>query len=131
MNKKLGLTLIEMLIICIIIGILATFAMPGYFKSKEKALDKDAQANLRLIIAAEKILRMETGSYGAYDNIPQINTGLHLDIPNPATPSWIYKTIAAAGTDTATAKAQRNGSDDRVWCMGNADEEAYTQGCSW
>ena len=49
-----GFTLLEILITVIIIGILSAIAIPNYTKSRERALDKEAQVVLNLIHAAEK-----------------------------------------------------------------------------
>ena len=49
-----------MLVVIIIIGILASLALPGFGRTKERTLGKEAQANLKLIAVAEKIYRMES-----------------------------------------------------------------------
>lgn len=47
----------------VIIAILAIVAVPNYTKAKEKALGKEALANLKIIAAAEKIYRVEETAY--------------------------------------------------------------------
>ena len=58
-----GFTLIELIAIVVIIGILAAIAYPRYQKTKERALGREAVSNLRLILAAERIHRMNNGKY--------------------------------------------------------------------
>ena len=121
--KKNAVTLMELIVVVIIIGILATLGTSQYFNFREKALDKEAQSNLRLIIAAEKIQHLETEAYQAYATTALINTNLHLAIPNPANPAWNYSVTApAAGgaVATATRNVVNNGRD---WCMDNDDED--------
>ena len=115
-------TLIELIIVIIIIGILATFAMPAFMVTKEKALTKEAIVNLKLIAAAEKIWRMEsaTNAYRACqclcagigatccDNNPNgCNFQLRLTL---TTQNWTYWVTAVVGPpSTFIAYAQRQG----------------------
>lgn len=122
-------TLLELIIVVIIIGILATFAMPAFRVTQERALDNEARANLKLIFAAEKIYRMETNAYVACVDITAVNNTLKLSIPT-SSPNWNYKVDATI--TTFTGKAQRTStSDSRVWCIDQLTEEPYQTGCSW
>lgn len=85
--RKGGVTLIEILIVIIIIGILVTLALPNFGTMRERALDKEAKANLKLIQAAQRIYRMENQSYYPYgcatppcteSDISDINSDLRL-----------------------------------------------------
>ncbi|MFH0855042.1 MAG: prepilin-type N-terminal cleavage/methylation domain-containing protein [Candidatus Omnitrophota bacterium] len=58
-----GFTLLELLLVVTVIVILALIAIPGYNKSKNRAIGKEAVANLKLIAAAERIYKMENDSY--------------------------------------------------------------------
>ncbi|MCM8797491.1 MAG: prepilin-type N-terminal cleavage/methylation domain-containing protein [Candidatus Omnitrophica bacterium] len=92
MNK--ALTLIELMMVVVVVGIVATIAYPFYTTAKERALDKEAIANLKLIQKAEKIFRMDTGNYypssGTITEITAINANLSLDIPSGANRNWNY-----------------------------------------
>lgn len=117
----------ELVIVIIIIGILATLALVHYGSYKERTLDKEAQANLKLVIAAEKIYRMESGFYynsGTVQTaaITNINDYLRLLLSTANNRSWNYHTTADA-TPAACAQATRNDSGTRTWRMRH-DEEA-------
>lgn len=91
-NFLTGFTLLELIIVVVIVGILAAISLPKFGVTKERALDKEAKANLALIQAAEKIYRMEQGSYypssGSTSSIADINTNLKVNLPTGV--SWAY-----------------------------------------
>lgn len=118
MRKRSGFTLIELLAVIVIIGILATLGITHYAGMKEKALDKEAIANLKLIQAAEKIYNMETGSYIACATTTEVNTNLKLSIPT-GNPNWNYLTK----TTTGCAQATRNVSGGRTMRILITEEE--------
>jgi len=93
--KKNGFSLVEVVVVIIIIGILGALALPGFGVTKERTLDKEAKANLRLIQAAQKIYRMEMGFYfpptTSSSDVSAINAGLKVRLPaSPKTISWNY-----------------------------------------
>jgi len=65
MSKKsgAGFTLTELLIVVVIIGILATLALPMLVKTMEKAKLGEAASNLNLIRTGEKIYFLEYNQY--------------------------------------------------------------------
>lgn len=71
-----GFTLIELIIVVIVIGILATIAVPQYMTATERAYGGKARNALALISQGEKLRRAETDTYTAYGNKAQINAGL-------------------------------------------------------
>ncbi|MFA5118065.1 MAG: prepilin-type N-terminal cleavage/methylation domain-containing protein [Candidatus Omnitrophota bacterium] len=60
---KRGFTLIELIIVIIIIGVLATLAVPQYLKSTERAKGAKARHALGIIAQAEKMYRAENDTY--------------------------------------------------------------------
>lgn len=99
----------------IIVGILATIGVSQYYPAKERALGKEAIANLKLISAAEKIYHMEAGEYyplNSYTtNIADINANLKLSLTGT---NWDYK-IEAVG-NIFIAYASRKGSGGYLDC---------------
>ncbi len=116
--KRKAFTLLELIIVVVIIGILATLGMSQYGAYKERTLNKDAIANLRLIQAGERIYHMEQGSYIALGDNAAINTTLKLLLSTVSNANWNYS-VDGSGTATAT----RNGSDSRqlVLTIGSTD----------
>jgi prepilin-type N-terminal cleavage/methylation domain-containing protein len=130
---KKAFTLLELLIVIVIIGVLGTLGITNYMTAKEKALDKEAIANLKLIQSAQKIYRMESSSGNYFPegplwwvatNIAQINTNLKLLLPAGTNRNWNYCVV---GLGIGCATATRNGSDNRQWRL-NIDQEEPTSG---
>ena len=98
---KIGFTLTELLVVVIIIGIVATLALPMLVKTIEKAKLGEAGSNLNLIRTGEKIYFLEYATF--------TNDFTMLDIENPNTPTGRYfdYTIPAANASDFTARAQR------------------------
>jgi prepilin-type N-terminal cleavage/methylation domain-containing protein len=118
--SKNSFTLIELLVVIIIIGILASIALPNFGPAREKAMDNEAKANIKLIIAAERIYRMENDAY--YDSSAgSLNDNLKLALPSGSQANWTY--TATVGTDNVTVRAQRSAGAGRCWQMDvSADE---------
>lgn len=101
MFGKRGFTLLELSVVMILVGILASLGMVNYTNIKEQALVKEAKANLKLIQAAERVYRMEdnSGSYftstGSFGPVltTQLNNNLHLSLPNGTVRNWDYAAV--------------------------------------
>jgi len=63
LNNRKGFTLIELLVVVLIIGILASIAVPQYFKAVEKARVGEATSALASIRAAADRYFANTGTY--------------------------------------------------------------------
>ncbi|MCK9595161.1 MAG: hypothetical protein PHH68_01265 [Candidatus Omnitrophica bacterium] len=124
-------TIVELTVVLIVVGILVTLAIGQFSGSREQALKKEAQANLKLIAAAEKIYRLETTVYMNQTDSSAVNSNLKLSLPI-TNPNWNYKVIGA-NTTTFTAKAGRvKDSNVTVLCINQTTEEPYNgTGCSW
>lgn len=68
-------TLLELLIVIIVIGILATIAVPQFLTAVEKGRIAKAKNALGLIAQAEKMFRAEQGTYEAFTD-PGANAAL-------------------------------------------------------
>lgn len=110
MQKQLkAVTLLEILAVVVIVGIIVALALPKFGTLKERALDREAKANLKLIQAADKIYRMEKGFYypAAADSpktTQDINTNLKLALPASATRNWSYSASGGAALSVQTIR---------------------------
>jgi len=109
---------------------LASFASP-----KEQAVDREAQANLKLISSAEKIYRMETNVYVPCNNTTEINAFLRLMIPTSDN-NWKYKINTTSGNTSFSARALRTSGpykNTKILCI-NETQDNYTNtscGSAW
>jgi prepilin-type N-terminal cleavage/methylation domain-containing protein len=89
-------TLIELLIVLIIIGVLATISFVHQGGIRDDVLDKEARANLKLIVAAEKVYSLEMTSETGYlsTDIGSLNRNLKLSLPAGPRRNWNYGVYA-------------------------------------
>ena len=108
-----GFTLLEMLIALVIVAILARMAIPGFSKAIERTKVKEAQSVLAAIYSAEKIYRLDQGSYGRLDTTLVADDLIRLRyISNPdagnSDTDWAYDMPTLTAT-LFTARATRTG----------------------
>ncbi|MGD9015336.1 MAG: hypothetical protein PVI33_04875 [Candidatus Omnitrophota bacterium] len=130
-RKKIrSVTLLELLTVVLIIGILVALTIPRFSAMRERALDKEAKANLKLIQAAEKIYRMEALIYyptGENADTAGINTNLRLDLSTDADANWNYSIDDTGGGNNFDAVAARNNPPsgwNREYSLDRNDSEA-------
>lgn len=63
MANRRGFTLIELLIVVVIIGILASLAIPKFSSTKEKAVVSKMKADLRNLATAQESYLSDNGAY--------------------------------------------------------------------
>ena len=77
-----GFTLMELMVVVIIIGVIAAFAIPNYSKSVQKAHERDMLAQLTSIHASNLLYRSYAGKYwnttGVSQGLAAINSGLKI-----------------------------------------------------
>jgi len=113
MTNKKAVTLMELVVVIIVIGILATVAVSHHASTKELVLDKEGISNLKLLRAAEIAFKLEMGSYypstGSVSDISMINQNLAFMLATGANRSWNYMVKS-----TGCSQATRNGSNGRI-----------------
>ena len=112
---RTALTLAEVVVILVILGILISMAVPLYMKASERAINREAQAMLDLIVKAEKMYRLELNHYSNCTDASQCNSELFLNLPSSNESAWDYQ-VSASG-DQFSAVATRRGSDSRTWTI--------------
>lgn len=127
-KERAGFTLMEVLVVLIIIGILVGLSIPNYTKTRERAIDKEAQTVLSLVQAAERMYRLKAVEYypfsGVESNINNINTNLKLNLASPSQ-RWNYSIQNTATGFTASA-ARIGGA--RTWQIDQDDTKASCSG---
>jgi len=93
---KAGFTLLELIVVIIIIGILATLGFTQYAQVIEKGRTAEAKALLGEIRTAEVAYNLENGTYGAIGNVP-------VGAPTACTSTHYFSYAAAANQNLATA----------------------------
>lgn len=96
-----GFTLTELLIVVIIVGIVATLALPMLVKTMEKAKLGEAASNLNLIRTGEKIYFLEYGTF----RTP--HTKLNIEDPNEQANRYFQYEVTEADSNDFAAKATR------------------------
>jgi Tfp pilus assembly protein PilE len=123
-RNRLGMTLMEMIIVVVLIGILATVGAVGYRKTVEQARQKEARSMLRLIQHAEEVRRLEMNTYVACADTAACNTALHLDLPAG---DWAYS-VTASGN--ASFCAQALSANFGNFSINNGTADPTANGCS-
>lgn len=103
MSSNKGLTLIELLIVIVIIGILAAIAIPSYTNYMVRARRADAKTALEQLRAAQEMRRAERGGYST--NIAELRNTW--GVPAVAGDYNIdFQAAAVLTVNTYTAEAQ-------------------------
>lgn len=104
LSKKSGFTLLEIIIVIIIVGVLASLALPRFFDTVEYSRSTEALANLNAIKNAYERCMMLQGVAATCENLD------NLDISNPNNPTnrlFDYSFTSATDINSYTIVATR------------------------
>lgn len=136
MLKNLGLTIIELLIVLVIVGILAALRFSDFGRLNEKNKGVEAEANLYMIYNAQKRYALENdGKYYECDDKPckvkDIQDDLDIELKDK---NFTYEISASVSPETAfSATAKRKGGDlcaDQIMTITHEGKEVDKKGCS-
>lgn len=132
MYVRKSVTLLELMVVLSVLAVLLSFAVPTYFKAQRRARDRIARSQLELIQEAEKMQRLEVGSYIACTDNLSCQTALDIDLPQ-GTRDWVYSVPAGTVDNTSippTFCAQATGGGGSSdWHIDQDDDEAQVNVC--
>lgn len=111
--------------VVVVIGILAAVVFPEYTRAREHAVDKQAQAILKLIRAAESNYALKS-SYcypisSSTSSVPNLNSNLKLDLVDNGEWSYLVEDLTPGFQATLT---RNRGGYNRRWSINNSNENA-------
>ena len=110
-----GFTLIEILIVVVIIGILATVAIPTYFKYVKKGYASDAKIQIKNIYMSADMYKQENGEYPT--DLTDMENG-YLDLKPSVLEKWTFELeideSGETGSITATSTDKMGGGADNT-----------------
>jgi len=135
MKSIRGITLIELLIVIVIVGILAAIAIPMYTGYMQRARRADAKTALEQLRAAQEMRRAERGSYETDLTALRTTWGVPADPVGDYNLQWAAGFTLNANSFTAQAApfTTRQGSDGSLFInyLGqkwDKDNKYYPQG---
>ncbi|MBI3602500.1 MAG: prepilin-type N-terminal cleavage/methylation domain-containing protein [Candidatus Omnitrophica bacterium] len=108
MRAKRGFTLIEIIVVLVIVGVLATIAVPNFVNMINQSYAQDAMRNLMAIYAAQVSNQQNSGSYctASCANTGSINSNLGVSIVTSGGTGYNCNVICTGGTQCCIAAGQ-------------------------
>jgi type IV pilus assembly protein PilA len=104
-----GFTLVEVLVVCLIIALLAAIALPIFIGQQYKAQDAEAKSNARNLVSQIESCKAGTEDYSLCDTGLELGTtGLPLVDGAPTTDATVGVAAATTSTFTVTAQSRHN-----------------------
>lgn len=126
--KKNAFTLVELLVVVIIIGVLTTFAAPGFKKMQERTIDKDSKTMLLLMRDRVKMIKLTDGNYPACGSSGFLDCDEELDMDIADGDKWNY-VVDTDGTDYTVSSTRTYTGGRTLWySTKHTDDEIHCYG---
>lgn len=106
-ERARGFTLMELMVVVVLVGIIAAFAIPNYQKAVRRGHERDMIMQLTALHGGCEIYKAKTGAYwtGSISDLPTINETFQINIIslNDETSYEYQSPFAGPGTYRATA----------------------------
>jgi prepilin-type N-terminal cleavage/methylation domain-containing protein len=130
MNRRRGLSFIEMIIVVILIGVLATLAISYYGSVTESSYDKEAKGNLLVLQAAQICYKTDNGAYFAANSNADINAAFGTLLLSGANRKWDYLVQGGDGSVATHGCVQATRTvGGRQWHIQISESASSTGGC--
>lgn len=121
---KKALTLLEILLVVMIVGITASFGMANYSKSRAQIMDREAKTQLRLMYSAQKNRKADGLSYAVCNSSSPCDSALGITLDGST--GWSYCMRASGSGFCGSARHKYN----NIWSISNSSDAVSSGNCS-